>query len=368
VCDSGVERLVAADLERRRREGERRGRLTDLLGRRQEHVSATRCPQLPDRLTPDIRIRFVPHRHIPCDEIGGVNRSRTHATIVPSEATRINSLQGMDIQCGERYDGAMTVVLEPTRFADELRRWRRTRRWSQLDLAVRAGTTQRHLSFIEGGRSSPGRAIVLRLAESLSLTLRERNQLLLAAGYAPAFPESSLDDPDLRPVHEALDRILEGHLPYPAVVTRPYGELVAANRALGVITDGAAPSLLKPTINVLRLALHPDGIARHVRNLPEWGRHIIDSLSAQALRSPDDRLDAFIAELKTYVPKVDPGPEHLGFAVPLRLHTDDGELHLISTLTSFSTATDVTLAELHLEAFLPADQATATILQRRAAI
>jgi transcriptional regulator with XRE-family HTH domain len=261
----------------------------------------------------------------------------------------------------------MTVAVVPSRFADELRHWRQLRRWSQLELAMRSGTTQRHLSFIERGRSRPGRAIVLRLAESLALTLREGNRLLLAAGYAPVFPESGLDDPDLRPVHEALDRILDGHLPYPAVVTRPYGEMVAANRALDVITHGAAASLLEPPVNVLRLALHPDGMGRRVLNLAQWGRHIIDSLSALALRSPDDQLDTFIAELATYVPDADPGPDHLGFAVPLRLQTDDGELHLISTLTSFSTATDVTLAELHLEAFLPADQATATILQRRAA-
>jgi transcriptional regulator with XRE-family HTH domain len=257
----------------------------------------------------------------------------------------------------------MTVALETTRFADELRRWRHLRRWSQLELALRAGTTQRHLSFIERGRSRPGRAIVVRLAESLGLTLRERNRLLLTAGYAAVYPESGFDDPDLRPVHDALRRILDGHLPYPAVVTRPYGEMVAANRAIGVLTDGAAPFLLQPPVNVLRLALHPEGMGPRINNLAEWGRHIIDSLSAMAVRSPDQRLDTFIAELKSYVPKADPGPEHLGFAVPLRLQTPGGELHFISTLTSFATATDVTLAELHLEAFLPADERTATILR-----
>ena len=251
-------------------------------------------------------------------------------------------------------------------FAQELRRWRTVRRWSQLDLALRAGTTQRHLSYIEQGRSQPGRGIVLRLAESLELTLRERNALLLTAGYAPVFTESRLDDPELAPVREAIDRVLEGHLPYPALVVRPYGELVAANTAIRVQTEGAADHLLVPPVNVVRLALHPDGLARRVENLPEWGRHVIEGLRAQALRSPDDRLDAFIAELQDYVPSMPYGPGHIGFAVPLRLRCEEGELRLITTLTSFATAVDVTLAELRLEAFLPADEESARILRLRA--
>ena len=259
----------------------------------------------------------------------------------------------------------MTVAVEPSLFAAELRRWRTTRRWSQLELSLRAGTTQRHLSFMEQGRSRPGRAMVVRLAESLGLSLRERNGMLLAAGFARLFAESRLDDPDLRPVRDALDRILEGHMPYPAVVVRPYGELVAANGAFGVLTDGAAPELLEPPVNVLRLALHPDGMGGRVVNLAEWGRHIVESLRGKALRSPDDRLDDLIAELEDYVPALAPGPDHLGFAVPLRLRVPEGELHLVTTLTSFATAVDVTLSELQLEAFLPADDATAAILRSR---
>jgi hypothetical protein len=196
--------------------------------------------------------------------------------------------------------------------------------------------------------------------------LRERNGLLLAAGYAPVFAETSLDAPELRPVREALDRILDGHMPAPAVVVRRYGELVAHNAAFSLVTEGAAPALLAPPVNVLRLALHPDGMAPRIENLPEWGRHILDSLRTEGLRHPDARLDDFVAELESYVPAVEPGPDHLGFAVPLRLKTDDGTLHLVSTLTSFATALDVTLSELRLEAFLPADEATATILRRRA--
>lgn len=251
-------------------------------------------------------------------------------------------------------------------FPRALRRWRTVRRWSQLELALRAGTTQRHLSFIEQGRSHPGRAIVIRLAETMGLSLRERNALLSAAGYAPVFAESPLEAPALRAPRQALERILEGHLPCPAVVVRPYGELVAANAALDVLTEGAAPRLLSPPVNVLRLALHPEGMAPRVVNQAEWGQHIVESLRDRSLRSPDPRLDALLRELEGYLPAARPGPDHLGFAVPLRLRCAEGELHLITTLTSFATAVDVTLAELHLEAFLPADDATAQILRRRA--
>jgi transcriptional regulator with XRE-family HTH domain len=257
------------------------------------------------------------------------------------------------------------AVAASSRFAGELRRWRTARRWSQLELALRAGTTQRHLSFMEQGRSAPGRTMVVRLAETLGLSLRERNALLLSAGYAPLFPESGFDDEALAPVREALDGVLAGHMPHPAVIVRPYGEVVAANEALDVLAEGAAPWLLEPPVNVLRLAVHPLGMAPRVLNLDEWGRHIIDSLRARVLRSPDPRLDAFLAELEEYVPPPAPGVDHLGFAVPLRLQSDSGELRLITTLTSFATAIDVTLAELHLEAFLPADVATARILRER---
>ncbi|MEV5751042.1 helix-turn-helix domain-containing protein [Actinoallomurus sp. NPDC052308] len=260
----------------------------------------------------------------------------------------------------------MTITTERTGVGAELRRWRRVRRISQLELAVLAGTTQRHLSFIESGRSQPGRAIVIRLAESLRLSLRERNGLLAAAGYAPVFSESGFDEEALRPVRTALEQILYGHLPYPAFVVGPHGRVVAANDAVEVFTEGASPELLTPPVNMFRLMLHPDGMAPRVRNFAEWGRHVIQGLNARAHRSPDPRLDEFVAELAGYVPDAPVGPDHLGFAVPMRLASVDGELRLITTLTSFATATDVTLAELHLEAFLPADQATADLLRLRA--
>jgi transcriptional regulator with XRE-family HTH domain len=274
------------------------------------------------------------------------------SSMVGGASRRRNTLWGM-------------AVAASSRFAGELRRWRTARRWSQLELALRADTTQRHLSFMEQGRSAPGRTMVVRLAETLGLSLRERNALLLSAGYAPLFPESGLDDEALAPVREALEVVLAGHMPYPAVIVRPYGEVVAANEALDVLAEGAAPWLLEPPVNVLRLAVHPSGMAPRVLNLEEWGRHIIDSLRARLLRSPDPRLDAFLAELEEYVPPAAPGADHLGFAVPLRLRCDSGELRLITTLTSFATAIDVTLAELHLEAFLPADAASARILRER---
>ncbi|MFF1903487.1 helix-turn-helix domain-containing protein [Kitasatospora sp. NPDC058218] len=235
-------------------------------------------------------------------------------------------------------------------------RERRTRsRISQLDLATRAGTTQRHLSFIESGRSTPGRGMVVRLAESLDLPLRERNELLLAAGYAPAYPESPLDGPDLAPVRAAIDHILAGHLPYPAVVVDRQGDVVAANDALGLITEGAAPELVGPGTNAYRLALHPDGMAPHILNFPAWARHIVERTG---------HLRELHAELLGYVPALDtPGADHLGFAVPLHLRSSRGDLHLMTTVTTFATAVDITLAELKLEAFLPADEPTAQALR-----
>ncbi|MEU9060560.1 helix-turn-helix transcriptional regulator [Streptomyces sp. NPDC048430] len=237
-------------------------------------------------------------------------------------------------------------------------RERRTRlHVSQLDLALRAGTTQRHLSFIESGRSLPGRNMVVRLTESLELPLRERNELLLAAGYAPVYPESALDDPALAPVRTAIDHILRGYLPYPALVVDRQGDLIAANTAFDLITEGAAAELVGPGTNIYRLALHPDGVAPRIRNLAEWARHILARLGHQ--RELRD-------ELSGYVPELGPSSGQLGFAVPLRLRSSCGELRLMTTVTTFATAVDVTLAELKLEAFLPADQPTAEALRAAA--
>jgi transcriptional regulator with XRE-family HTH domain len=244
-------------------------------------------------------------------------------------------------------------------FPHELRSRRVRRRVSQLELAVRAGTTQRHVSFMESGRSAPGRAMVVRLAESLELPLRERNDLLLAAGYAPAYPRTAWDDPALAPVRTALDHVLAGHLPYPAIVVDRVGEVVAANTAFDVLTEGVAADLLVPPVNAYRVALHPRGMAPRVINFAEWAHHVLDRLHQQA----DDRLAELHAELVGYTPERRVGPDHLGFAVPLQLRSSRGELRLMTTVTSFATAVDVTVAELKLEAFLPVDAATAAALR-----
>jgi transcriptional regulator with XRE-family HTH domain len=254
----------------------------------------------------------------------------------------------------------------PNQFPHHLQRLRKARGLSQLELALRAGTTQRHVSFIERGRSRPGPSIVARLADAMGSPPRERNDLLRAAGFAPAFPESALTDDALRPVRQALDTILDGHLPYPAVVVRPYGVVVAANRAFEVFREDVDPALLDEPVNVFRLALHPDGFAPRVGNLADWGRHITENLRAQLMRSPDPSLDELLVELEAYLPARAAEHDVLGFAVPLQLETRDGPLRLMTTIMSFATATDVTLAELHLEAFLPADDATADVLRKRA--
>jgi transcriptional regulator with XRE-family HTH domain len=249
-------------------------------------------------------------------------------------------------------------------FPQALRASRHRRHLSQLELALRAGTTQRHISFIENGRSEPGRELVARLADSLALPLRERNGLLLSAGYAPVHPEHDLADPALAPALEALDHVLAGHLPYPAIVVDRYGGVVAANDAFAVMTEGADPALLGPRANILRLALHPAGLAPRIRNFPQWARHVIEALREEQRRSPDARLAALYDELAPHVPE--PGPRDdamLGFAVPMELETAGrGLLRLMTTVAVFATAADVTIAELKLEAFLPADRATAQAL------
>jgi transcriptional regulator with XRE-family HTH domain len=251
-----------------------------------------------------------------------------------------------------------------TGLGGEIRIWRDRRRVSQLELALSAGTTQRHLSFIESGRSMPGRGMVLRLAEALEVPLRERNELLLSAGYAPAYEETSFNDPKLAAVRHAIERILEGHRPYPAVATDRAHNVVAANDAFWKLAEGSGKKLLAPPVNMPRLLLHPDGMASRIVNLDLWAWHVIDALRRHGMRNPSEELDALVAELESYVadrPRA-PDPDYLGFAVPLKLRHHDAELELLTTLTHFGTGVDVTVAELRLEAFLPANDETAAIL------
>lgn len=255
-------------------------------------------------------------------------------------------------------------VSAPDEFGTVLRDWRNRRRLSQMDLAIAASTTQRHLSFLEQGRSAPGRDIVSRLADSLQLTLRQRNALMAIAGFAPAHPELSLDAPLLEPVREALQHVLDGHLPYPAMIMDGFGELVAANSAFGLLTEGVAAWLLEAPVNALRVALHPEGMAARIVNLDDWRRHILHGLSE---RAPHPRIDKLIEELEGYgVPAPGSQPvESLGFAVPLHMSSVEGDVRLVATISTFVTALDVTVSELRLEAFLPADPQTAAILATR---
>jgi len=267
-----------------------------------------------------------------------------------------------------RYGDAMSELAARPRVGPLLRDWRQRRRLSQLDLAVGAGVSARHVSFVETGRARPSAEMVMQLAEHLDVPLRDRNALLLAAGYAPAFAQRDLDDPGMGPVREVLDRLLRGHEPYPAIVVDRHWGLLAANRAVALLTEGAAPHLLEPPVNVLRLGLHPDGLAPRIRNLGEWRAHLLDRLSRQAVVSGDPALFALHEELAG-LPGAQPGlaasREVSEIAVPLLLTVDGNELAFISTATSFGTAIEVTVSELAIESFFPADEATAGFLRAR---
>ena len=248
-----------------------------------------------------------------------------------------------------------------------LREWRQRRRLSQLDLALDAGVSSRHLSFVETGRSRPSPEMVLTLAQRLEVPLRERNRLLLAAGYAPRFQQRSFEAPELAPVRDAVGRLLAGHEPYPALAVDTAWNLVASNGALGLLLEGVADDLLVPPANCMRLALHPDGLAPRILNLGEWRGHLLARLRREAALRRDPRLDDLLAEVDAY-----PGEDHVersgtDIMVTLRLASSVGDLTLFSTVTTFGTAADITVAELSIEAFFPADDATAEALRSAAA-
>ena len=237
-----------------------------------------------------------------------------------------------------------------------------------MDLSLEAEVSTRHLSFVETGRSKPSRELVLHLAEHLDVPLRERNALLLAAGYAPSYPQSPLDAGAMAPVRAALDAILAGHEPFPAVVVDRRWDLVTANRpAFALLAEGVDPALLAPPTNTLRLVLHPDGLAPRVGNLEEYSAHLLDRLRRQASAAGDEGLVALHEELATYPGVRDDGgaqasPADLLF-VPLVLRTPGGTLTFFSTIATFGTALDITIAELAVESFFPADEATSTALR-----
>lgn len=247
-----------------------------------------------------------------------------------------------------------------------LRQWRTRRRLSQLELSLRAEVSTRHVSFVETGRSTPSREMILRLAEELDIPLRERNHLLLAAGYAPGYPESTWGSPPLAAVRAAVQQVLTGHEPHPALAVDRGWHLVDANRTVGLLTRDAAPGLLASPVNVLRLSLHPDGIASRIANLGQWRAHLLGRLRRQADATADADLTALYKELQSYPcddpePEVDlPGPGDI--VVPLRMRHGDRELSFVSTTTVFGTPLDVTVAELAIESFFPADEETASAL------
>ncbi len=253
---------------------------------------------------------------------------------------------------------------------DHIREWRTRRRMSQLDLALEADISTRHLSFLETGRSQPSREMVQLLAEKLELPLRERNVMLVSAGYAPVYSEKSLDDPALQAARQAVDLVLKGHDPYPALAIDRRWSLIAANDALFRLVGDVDPALLKPPVNVLRLSVHPAGLARRIVNFTEWRNHLIARLRHQVDVTGDEYLSNLIDELRAY-PTPDKAArrpanpqDYAGVLVPLRLMTGDETLTLFSTTTVFGTPVDVTLSELAIEAFFPADSETAAALRR----
>jgi transcriptional regulator with XRE-family HTH domain len=252
-----------------------------------------------------------------------------------------------------------------------LREWRGKRRMSQLELANEAEISARHLSFLETGRSQASREVLLRLSEQLDIPLRERNVILLAAGYAPVFEERPLASPEMAAARQAVERVLKGHEPFPALAVDRHWQLVSANANVAPLLAGVDEALLKPPVNVLRLSLHPSGLAPRIANLTEWRAHLLMRLRTQIGQTADAVLIDLLAELSKFpatnmLKPLMPPPrdESAGVFVPFQLVTDAGKLSFLSTTTVFGTPIDVTLSELALECFFPADEATAQALQR----
>lgn len=260
----------------------------------------------------------------------------------------------------------------PTAIGAQIREWRKLRRLSQLDFALEADISQKHLSFIESGRSAPSRDMVLRLAERLQVPLRERNTLVLAAGFAPVFPERDFNDLELAPARETIKLILKGHEPFPAIAVDRHWTLIIANMAassfFSLVQD---KGLLQPPVNVLRVSLSPGGLAPHIRNLQEWREHVLGRLRHQVSLTADIKLTTLLDELKA----LDHGSAGAGaatpipntaIAIPLQLDTPAGLLSFISTTTVFGTPVDITLSEIALETFFPANAETGLALNRMA--
>lgn len=264
------------------------------------------------------------------------------------------------------------VTPGPASFGDHLRTWRQQRHLSQLELADEADISTRHVSFMETGRTNPSRDMVLRLCERLAIPLRERNALLVAAGYAPMYRERALDDPALAAARQAVELVLKGHEPCPAIALDRCWNVVAANRAAqALLAAHVSPELLAPPVNVFRLSLHPDGLASRIANLAQWRHHLFERLRQQIQATADPALLALQAELLEYPAPEESPPlvmagEMLGVVMPFCFESVHGMLSLISTTTIFGTPVDVTLQELAVESFFPADAFTAQVLREMA--
>ncbi|RZL01316.1 MAG: XRE family transcriptional regulator [Rubrivivax sp.] len=271
-------------------------------------------------------------------------------------------------------DHATSTPSRPTgtdSFGAHLRYWRQRRRLSQLALAAQADLSTRHLSCVETGRALPGRDVVLRLAERLEVPLRERNTLLVAAGYAPMYQQRRLDEPSMAVPRRAIELLLKAHEPYPALAIDRHWTLVTANAMVPLFLAGVDPSLLEGTVNVLRLSLHPKGLAPRIANLRPWRQHLLERLQHEIAITGDQVLIDLHQELASYpLPAVhhpapaSPAPDLAGLVVPVQLVTEAGILSFISTTTVFGTPVDVTLQELAIESFFPADEATAVALRQ----
>lgn len=281
----------------------------------------------------------------------------------------------MGVTTSAGYRRGMTATIEGTfqrPVGELLRGWRERRRLSQLDLANQVEVSTRHVSFVETGRSKPSREMVLRLAEHLDVPLRDRNQLLLAGGYAPIYSEASLHSPAMLAIREALRRLLKAHEPYPALVVDRWWNIVEANAGIALFTEGVAPELLKPPLNALRLTLHPDGLAGRIGNLPEIRASVLASLQRQVASTADPDLQDLYDELRGYSAgevRGYPGGERTDVApatevvVPMKLRHGGQDLSLLTTIATFGTPLDVTVSELMIESFFPADEKTADYLR-----
>lgn len=265
--------------------------------------------------------------------------------------------------------GMSTATIQPESFGDLLRSWRQRRRLSQLELSLATGVSARHLSFMETGRSSPSRDMVLQLADHLEVPLRERNLLLGAAGFAPAYPQRPLDAPEMASVREAMDLVLRSHEPYPAIAVDRYWNIVALNAAAGIFAAAVDPELLGPPANVYRMSFHPQGLVPMIVNFTEYAHHLMSQLRHDVAVSGDPELTALLHEVEGYgtVPPAPPHPHPQSVVLPMRVRHPIGELSVFSVIATFGTPVDVTVSELAIETFFPADAVTAERLRAIAA-